>query len=84
MKGARKTKVPTKGHNKRSPDPDLKMALDAIENLTARQVAERSDNVVGRSTIYNWRSGRVARPLNYTVTAVMAAAGFRKEWRKVK
>lgn len=65
-------------------DPDLDGVLRAINHMTPSEVAKKSGNWVGASTIRNWRKGGVRQPCNYTLTAAMRAAGFRREWIRIK
>lgn len=70
------------------PDPDMDticgyivdsdMSLQEIEDAT-----EKAGRKVSRYTIMSWLYGYTMNPHNSTMTAVMAALGYRKQWVKV-
>lgn len=68
-------------------DPDLDLVLDAIDGIPSKEVAEASGKVgngtmVGRTTIDNWRNGKVKQPCHYTLKAALKAVG--KRWAIVE
>ena len=73
----RKPKV--KARPTRSIDPDFAELLALLDGKTAREISEGSGNIVGKSTIYKWRSkksNRTRRPVHYTMSAAVSALGF--------
>ena len=60
-------------HQRPDIDPDLARVLDLIDGYSAGDLAKRS--FVGRSTIYNWRRGKVKRPAHYTITEIARLVG---------
>ena len=63
----------------RSVDPDFSELLALLDGKTAREISEGSGNLVGKSTIYKWRSkkaNRTRRPVHYTMSAAASALGF--------
>jgi len=71
------------------PDPDLdticgyivdsQMSLFEIEEAT-----EKAGRRVSRYTLIQWLYGNTMNPHNSTMTAVMAALGYQKQWIKVE
>ena len=70
---------PNKPVKKVTRDPQFDDVLDAIAKLKPSEVAKKSNGIIGASTIYNWRMGKVRRPQHYTMSASLAAVG--KEFR---
>jgi len=70
---------PNKPIKKISRDPQFDDVLDAIAKLKPSEVAKRSNGIIGASTVYNWRNGKVRRPQHYTMAASLASVG--KEFR---
>lgn len=78
----RRVKVEDKTKPPRPVDRHLREVLAEIDGISAKDVSRLSGNIVGRSTIANWRRGKVARPQHYTMTAALAAVG--REFRIVR
>lgn len=72
------------GRVHRPRDPDLDTVLRMIAHMSPSEVSKKSGNWVGASTIRNWRANKVRQPCNYTMTAAMRAAGFRREWIRIE
>lgn len=75
----------TKPNNSRAPttkDPDFIEVIRLLRGHNAKAVAAASDNLVGRSTIYNWKRGKVRRPQHYTMQAALRAIGWEYSLRK--
>lgn len=66
-------------HPQRRLDPELQEVLLVIQSLSPKEISQNSGNLVGRSTISNWRAGKVRSPLNYTLSAALAAAGYERK-----
>lgn len=59
----------------RVPDPDFALVLRAIAAKSPSEISRAVGNVVGKSTIANWRKGKVRRPQHYTMQAALRAVG---------
>lgn len=60
-------------------DPDFELVMKAIAKKTPSEISRAVDNVIGKSTIANWRKNKVRRPQHYTMQAALRAVG--KEFR---
>lgn len=77
------SKRPATKREPRQVDPVLADVLDRVSKMTPAEIARKSKDLIGASTISNWRKGKVRSPLNYTLDAALAAAGFERVIRKV-
>lgn len=77
------SKRPAVKREPRPVDPVLADVLDRVAKMTPKEITTRSKDLIGASTISNWRKGKVRSPLNYTLDAALAAAGFERVIRKV-
>lgn len=77
------SKRPTAKREPRPVDPVLAAVLDRVAKMTPKEIARKSKDLIGASTISNWRKGKVRSPLNYTLDAALAAAGFERVIRAV-
>lgn len=68
-------------------DPDLEFACNKIRDsgLSPEAIEARCESLgrpVSRYAILGWLHGGVKRPQNFTLTTVMIALGFEKQWNK--
>ena len=69
-------------------DPDLEFVCNAItaSQLTTAQLSSAVNKIssgaanVHSTTIDYWLSGRTRRPQNFTITWVMQALGYKRNW----
>lgn len=65
-------------------DPELDNVLELIKGMSPAEVSMSSGNLIGKSTVYNWRRGKVRTPLAYTIRAAYKAAGYELVAKKIK
>jgi hypothetical protein len=70
------------GYRWRDKDPDMDFIMQAIQDapMTTQQIATASG--VSYSTLTAWAFGKVRKPQNVTVNAVMRAIGWHRPWTR--
>lgn len=88
MPKTRKNFIPAQswlGYNWIDKDPDLEFALFAIEESgwTLEMIeaeTEKNGHKVSRYTLLGWFYGGTRKPMNNTISTVMAAIGWDRPW----
>lgn len=69
---------------KRPQDLDLLNIIHCTNHLSPREISARTGGLVSAATIRNWRKQKVRTPLNYTLSAALAAVGYERVIRKIR